>query len=233
MTTARLTKRAFAAGAVFLLAMSVLAIASVGADQSEPPYPSTLRQAAPEGFRIGTAVSDSALQNEPEYREVLAREFNSVTAENVMKWQTIELSVNGYYSTSLEPVDPIDMAANARRFTDLGLKVAITEADVGIPLPDTSTDGLVGATNLAQVGSESVRLSAQAHVYSALVGRCLHAGGPACDTFTVWGFTENHSWIPQHRRGWGGATIFDTDYQPKAAYYELLHALHLAARAND
>jgi endo-1,4-beta-xylanase len=385
MTRTRLLQRIFAAGAVLLLLG--MTGARVGAEESEPPYPTTLRDAAPEGFRIGTAVSDTALQNDAQYRAVLAREFNSVTAENVMKWQTLQpqrgqfnfapgdrlvkfaedndmdvyghvlvwhsqlpgwvtsgnfsadelrqilkthiqtvvrhykgrisrwdvvneavadgggmrssvfyntlgesfiadsirwaheadpdaelfindynvdfmtgnaksttyyelaqrlvaqgvpltgmgfqghLSVNGYYSSSREPVNPIDMAANARRFTDLGLKVAITEADVGMPLPDAGTDALVTATQLAQFGSRSVRLSAQAYVYSAMVETCLHAGGPGCDTFTVWGFTDNHSWIPQHRTGWGGATLFDTAYQPKAAYHQMLAALHRAARA--
>ena len=45
-------------------------------------------------------------------------------------------------------------------------------------------------------------------------------GRPRCLSFTVWGFTDRHSWVP----GWfddppqGLATIYDENYQPKRAY---------------
>jgi endo-1,4-beta-xylanase len=41
-------------------------------------------------LRIGTAVDMNALENDATYRDRIATEFNSVTAENVMKWETIE-----------------------------------------------------------------------------------------------------------------------------------------------
>ncbi|MEJ3748754.1 endo-1,4-beta-xylanase [Actinomycetes bacterium KLBMP 9797] len=42
------------------------------------------------GLRFGTAVDMAALAADTPYRETIAREFNSVTAENVMKWESIE-----------------------------------------------------------------------------------------------------------------------------------------------
>jgi endo-1,4-beta-xylanase len=42
------------------------------------------------GITIGTAVDDAALQNEPGYRQTLAREFASLTPENAMKWDALE-----------------------------------------------------------------------------------------------------------------------------------------------
>lgn len=42
------------------------------------------------GLFIGTAVDMDALANDATYRRRVATEFNSVTAENVMKWETIE-----------------------------------------------------------------------------------------------------------------------------------------------
>jgi endo-1,4-beta-xylanase len=39
---------------------------------------------------VGTAVDTNALANDAEYRAAIAREFNSVTPENVMKWETVE-----------------------------------------------------------------------------------------------------------------------------------------------
>ncbi|MPY58886.1 endo-1,4-beta-xylanase [Streptomyces spongiae] len=48
------------------------------------------------GARIGAAVADGPLQNESAYTTVLDREFNSVTAENAMKWDALEPSRNSY-----------------------------------------------------------------------------------------------------------------------------------------
>jgi endo-1,4-beta-xylanase len=42
------------------------------------------------GVFIGSAVDVNPLANEAQYSDVLAREFRSVTAENVMKWETVE-----------------------------------------------------------------------------------------------------------------------------------------------
>jgi len=39
---------------------------------------------------IGTAVDMSALANDPTYEAAIGREFNIVTPENIMKWETIE-----------------------------------------------------------------------------------------------------------------------------------------------
>ncbi|GAA3841948.1 endo-1,4-beta-xylanase [Streptomyces phyllanthi] len=42
------------------------------------------------GVRIGTAVDMTALAEDRTYRRTTAREFDSVTAENVMKWESVE-----------------------------------------------------------------------------------------------------------------------------------------------
>ncbi|WP_254643845.1 endo-1,4-beta-xylanase [Streptomyces sp. BV286] len=42
------------------------------------------------GLRIGTAVDMAALADDEAYRRTTGREFNSVTAENVMKWEVVE-----------------------------------------------------------------------------------------------------------------------------------------------
>jgi endo-1,4-beta-xylanase len=53
----------------------------------------TLRGAADElGIDIGVAVNDSLLQNNQAYRDLVAREFNSVTAENGMKMEAVQPS---------------------------------------------------------------------------------------------------------------------------------------------
>ncbi|MEW2121161.1 endo-1,4-beta-xylanase [Streptomyces sp. NPDC005474] len=46
--------------------------------------------AAGTGVRIGTAVDLAVLADDTTYRTTTAREFNSVTAENAMKWESVE-----------------------------------------------------------------------------------------------------------------------------------------------
>jgi endo-1,4-beta-xylanase len=62
---------------------------AVADGRPEPDQP--LRELAGTGrLRIGTAVDMNALESDATYRDRIAVEFNSVTAENVMKWETIE-----------------------------------------------------------------------------------------------------------------------------------------------
>jgi endo-1,4-beta-xylanase len=55
------------------------------------PTTSTLRALAQHTkLRVGTAVNTDALAADPTYRTLVAREFSSVTPENVMKWEVVE-----------------------------------------------------------------------------------------------------------------------------------------------
>jgi endo-1,4-beta-xylanase len=76
---------------------STLALTPALADgnhRHDPPTPITQRSlrelAQPIGLRVGTAVDMNALTNDQTYRDTIARQFSSVTAENVMKWETLE-----------------------------------------------------------------------------------------------------------------------------------------------
>jgi endo-1,4-beta-xylanase len=79
-----------------VLGTSALALNPALADDRhrDPPVPITQRSlrelAQPVGLRVGTAVDMNALANDPTYRDTIAQEFSSVTAENVMKWDTLE-----------------------------------------------------------------------------------------------------------------------------------------------
>jgi endo-1,4-beta-xylanase len=63
------------------------ASASAPADTGAPPLRALAERA---GVRIGTAVDMTALAEDRTYRRSTVREFNSVTAENVMKWESVE-----------------------------------------------------------------------------------------------------------------------------------------------
>jgi len=74
------------AGAVALASLTLFT--SVPAQASTPD---TLRAAARQaGIKIGTAVDMTALAEDTQYREAVAAEFSTVTAENVMKWEALE-----------------------------------------------------------------------------------------------------------------------------------------------
>ena len=74
------------AGAVALASLTLFT--SVPAQASTPD---TLRAAARDaGIKIGTAVDMTALAEDAQYRDAVAAEFSTVTAENVMKWGALE-----------------------------------------------------------------------------------------------------------------------------------------------
>jgi len=101
--------------------------------------------------------------------------------------------------------------ANFERFAALGLQVAVTEADVRIPL----LEGETGPTP-AQVAEQAAR-------YDAMLEACLNV--PACSSFTVWGFPDANSWVPAVFPGEGWATIFEDDFSPKPAFDAMLVSL--------
>lgn len=107
---------------------------------------------------------------------------------------------------NLEHGVPKSMAENLRRFAALGVDVAITEADVALREP---------------AGDDELR--AQAGVYRDLVDVCRAV--PRCDSLTVWGFTDRHSWIPDSSPGYGSATLLDDELRAKPAYRAFAAAL--------
>ncbi|MBM9502997.1 endo-1,4-beta-xylanase [Actinacidiphila acididurans] len=101
---------------------------------------------------------------------------------------------------------PSTMLANMQRFANLGLDVAVTELDDRIQLPTSS-------------GS----LQQQATDYGTVVNDCLAV--PHCVGVSQWGVDDGHSWIPGTFPGYGAATMYDSNYQPKPAYNAAVTAL--------
>jgi endo-1,4-beta-xylanase len=101
---------------------------------------------------------------------------------------------------------PGSFADNMARFAELGLDVAITEMDVRIPTPATEQS-----------------LAEQAQIFDQALTACRTV--PACRSFTVWGVSDAHSWVPHTFPEQGAATLFDEGYRPKPAYQSLVEAL--------
>ncbi|WP_017597683.1 endo-1,4-beta-xylanase [Nocardiopsis lucentensis] len=112
----------------------------------------------------------------------------------------------GFQSHFVHGQVPEDLASTMRRFTDLGLEVAVTELDVRVPEPVTDAE-----------------LQAQAGEYRRVVESCLDV--PGCVGVTVWGVGDGHSWIPEWFPGYTAATPFDEEYRPKPALEGIVEAL--------
>ncbi|MFJ4522522.1 endo-1,4-beta-xylanase [Streptomyces sp. NPDC088810] len=101
---------------------------------------------------------------------------------------------------------PSTLQQNIQRFADLGVDVAITELDVRMQLP-----------------ADSAELAQQAADFKSVVAAC--AAVTRCVNITVWGFTDSDSWVPGTFPGYGAATPYDENYQPKPAYHGIAEAL--------
>jgi endo-1,4-beta-xylanase len=84
MSRSNLSRRAWACGSA--LALVVMALA---AGPAQAHHPRGLRDLT-ERPLIGTAVNTDLLGSDPTYTAILDREFNSVTPENAMKWESVE-----------------------------------------------------------------------------------------------------------------------------------------------
>ncbi|BBA97309.1 putative endo-1,4-beta-xylanase [Actinacidiphila reveromycinica] len=123
-----------------------------------------------------------------------------------LKQQGVPIDGVGFQAHFILGQVPSDFEANLQRFADLGVDVAVTELDVRMATP-------ASAANLQQ----------QAADYTKVVNDCL--GVTRCQGITVWGFNDATSWVPSTFPGQGAATPYDTNYQPKPAYYAIQTAL--------
>jgi endo-1,4-beta-xylanase len=120
------------------------------------------------------------------------------------------VGVQGHLDTQYDL--PGNMQQNLHRFGKLGLRTAVTEADVRIELPVSAEER-----------------QAQSAGYSYMLQSCLLER--SCISFTVWGFTDKYSWVPDTFTGEGYANLYTEDYQAKAAYEAVRRDLALAAGA--
>lgn len=119
------------------------------------------------------------------------------------------MGVQGHLGVQFGFFPASNVAENLQRFEDLGLETSITEADVRMILP-----------------SDTEKLQAQAQGYNTLLQGCLLVR--RCTSFTVWGYTDKYSWVPDFFDGEGAANILDENFESKPAYEALRATLALA-----
>lgn len=120
--------------------------------------------------------------------------------------QGVPLHGIGFQSHLVHGHVPQDMAQQMRRFTDLGLEVSVSELDVRIPEPPSDS-----------------ALRQQADEYETVVRACLQV--PRCVNVSVWGVSDQHSWVPEWFPGYTAALPFDDSYAPKPALHGIINAM--------
>jgi endo-1,4-beta-xylanase len=123
-----------------------------------------------------------------------------------LKAQGVPIDGVGFESHFILGQVPSTMQANMARFAALGVDVAVTELDDRIQLP-----------------ASSANLTQQASDFAAVVNDCLAVS--RCVGVTQWGIGDADSWIPGAFSGFGAATMFDQNYQPKPAFNSVVAAL--------
>lgn len=76
----------------------LLSVSAVGAQNSQL----TLRQAADPGFMVGAAVEPTILSGDAAYNQTLAREYNTLVAENAMKFRSLSPNQGEYNFTAAD-----------------------------------------------------------------------------------------------------------------------------------
>lgn len=96
------------------------------------------------------------------------------------------------------------------------IELLITELDVGIRTPITSSN-------------RTVKYQTQARVYADSVRACMQF--PQCKGVITWGISDQYSWIPSHTNNeFDDGLPFDRNYNPKPAFEAILREALQAAR---
>jgi endo-1,4-beta-xylanase len=124
--------------------------------------------------------------------------------------------------------NPTLMTEDLQAYASLGLKVAITEADVRtfVETTDSNQSPIVSRTDST---ANHTANAAGADWYVGMLQSCFAV--KECISFTVWGFADAESWIPGTFKGEGDADLFDVNLNEKPQFTALQQTLSLAAGA--
>ncbi len=113
----------------------------------------------------------------------------------------VPIDAVGFQSHLFSP-DPADFAEFTAWVGDLGLRWAVTEFDVPLPVTEITNPET---------------LEFQAQEYADALTSCIDAAN--CDTFVTWGISDRFSPIPAETGGaFDGALWFDANDEPKPAF---------------
>ncbi|WP_412075649.1 endo-1,4-beta-xylanase [Streptomyces xanthophaeus] len=134
---------------------------------------------------------------------------------DLVKWlkgQGVPLDGIGFESHFEVGKNPYGIQANMKRFSDLGVDVAVTEYDNRMRVTDPQTQNPVNPGDLNQQATDTANL----------ISACLNTA--RCVGVSQWAVGDKDNWVPYFFQDQGAATLFDIGYQPKPAYYAALNA---------
>ncbi|HEY0753889.1 MAG TPA: endo-1,4-beta-xylanase [Ktedonobacteraceae bacterium] len=146
------------------------------------------------------------------YNDYNIEDMNSAKSQAVFalvqsfKASGVPIDCVGFQSHFIVGQVPADFQTTLQKFANLGIDVQITELDDRMPTP-----------------ASSANLNQQATDYANVAKACLAVS--RCNDITIWGIGEPDSWVPSTFSGQGQALLYDSNYQPKAAYTSFLNAL--------
>ncbi|HVU66119.1 MAG TPA: endo-1,4-beta-xylanase [Ktedonobacteraceae bacterium] len=162
-----------------------------------------------DAFRTARAADSNAKLC---YNDYNIEDMNSAKSQAVyamvadFKNRGVPIDCVGFQSHFIVGQVPADFQATLQKFANLGIDVQITELDDRMQTP-----------------ASQANLNQQATDYANVAKACLAVS--RCNDITIWGVGEPDSWIPSTFSGQGQALLYDSNYQPKAAYTSFLNAL--------
>jgi endo-1,4-beta-xylanase len=174
-----------------------------------------------DAFRWAHAADPKALlfYNDYAIEDVNTKSTNILSWMKGLKAQGVPIDGIGF-QTHLDTQYgvPGDFTQDMQRFADAGFKVAVTEADVRtdvVPGTNTPTAGH------GHTADENQKL--QEANWKQTIDSCLAVR--ACISYTVWGVSDDQSWVPSTFPGEGAALLYDANLQPKPQYFVVQHEL--------
>ncbi|HET9911255.1 MAG TPA: endo-1,4-beta-xylanase [Anaerolineales bacterium] len=172
----------------------------VGSEYVEIAF-QTARETDPDAILI---YNDYAHETASLYKaEQVFKVVESLKAKDLVDAVGMQMHILGGFD--LDPRTPPtkeQLLEQMHRYGSLGLKVFVTELDVGIAkLP----------------GSVEEKLAKQAEIYSTVVEACLESDG-ICTDINIWGVNDVDTWTDE-------AALLFSDNQPKPAYFAVLDVL--------
>ena len=174
-----------------------------------------------DAFRWAHAADPQALlfYNDYAIEDVNTKSTNILNWMKGLKAQGVPIDGIGF-QTHLDTQYgvPGDFTQDMQRFADAGFKVAVTEADVRTDVKPGTNTVTAGHNHTA---AENQKL--QEANWKQTIDSCLAVR--ACISYTVWGVSDDQSWIPGVFPGEGAALLWDENLQPKPQYYVVQHEL--------
>lgn len=146
-----------------------------------------------------------------DYGSEMSNAKSEAMLEALSNWKQEGIPIDGIgMQTHVDAADPRFSKDRIQewftRIEDAGFEIAVTEMDVKLQ-------------NLNNGDAKNV----QAERYGDVMEVCLAT--PACGEFTVWGISDNHSWVTEQESPHGKPLLFDENGQPKKAYNTLKRKL--------